>query len=59
MKVRKLYELINEYCTTLDDEILIYDSNGDELKLADIDADDGDILVELNKTLVQPEVDGE
>lgn len=57
MKVRKVYELLNRYSASLNDEILFYDSNGDELKLADIDADDGDIIVELNKTLVQPEVE--
>lgn len=45
MKVRKVYELINKYSTSLNDEILFYDSNGNEIKLADIDGDDGQIHV--------------
>ncbi len=57
MKVRKVYELINKYSTSLNDEILFYDSNGNEIKLADIDGDDGEIFVILNKNLVQPEVE--
>lgn len=45
MKVRRLYELINRYSRSLDDEILFSDSNDNELKLADIDGDDGQIYV--------------
>lgn len=45
MKVRRLYELINRYSRSLDDEISFYDSNDNELKLADIDGDDGQILI--------------
>lgn len=45
MKVRRLYELINRYSRSLDDEILFFDSNDNELKLADIDGDDGQIYV--------------
>lgn len=45
MKVRRLYELINRYSGSLNDEILFSDSNDNELKLADIDGDDGQILI--------------
>lgn len=36
---------MNDYSTSLNDEILFYDSNGNELKLADIDGDDGEISI--------------
>lgn len=45
MKVRRLYELINRYSRSLDDEILFSDSNDNELKLADIDGDDGQLYI--------------
>lgn len=45
MKVRRLYELINRYSRSLDDEISFYDSNDNELKLADIDGDDGQLYI--------------
>lgn len=57
MKVRKVYELLNKYSASFNDEILFYDSNGNEIKLAAIDGDDGEIIVVLNKTLMQPEVE--
>ena len=45
MKVRRFYELLNRYSTSLNDEIFIYDSNDNELELADIDGDDGEIVM--------------
>ena len=45
MKVRRFYELLNRYSTSLNDEILFYDSNDNELELADIDGDDGEIVM--------------
>lgn len=45
MKVRRLYELINRYSRSLNDEILFSDSNDNELKLADIDGDDGQLYI--------------
>lgn len=45
MKVRKLYELINNYITNLNAKIIFYDSNDNELELADIDGDDDIALV--------------
>lgn len=45
MKVKRFFELMNDYSTSLNDEILFYDSNGNELKLADIDGDDGEISI--------------
>lgn len=45
MKVRRLLELINGYSRSLDDEISIYDFDDNELKLADIDGDEGEIVM--------------
>lgn len=45
MKVKRFFELMNDYSTSLNDEILFYDSNGNELKLADIDGDEGEIVM--------------
>lgn len=45
MKVKRFFELMNDYSTSLNDEILFYDSNGNEVKLADIDGDDGEISI--------------
>lgn len=45
MKVKRLFELINGYSRSLNDEILFYDSNDNELKLADIDGDEGEIMM--------------
>lgn len=45
MKVKRLLELINGYSRSGNDEILIYDSNDNELELADIDGDDGEIVI--------------
>ena len=45
MKVKRFFELMNDYNTSLNDEILFYDSNGNELKLADIDGDDGETVI--------------
>ena len=45
MKVRRLYELMNDYSTSLNDEILFYDGDDNELEIADIDGDDGEVVV--------------
>lgn len=45
MKVKRFFELMNGYSTSLKDEILFYDSNDNELKLVDIDGDDGEIVI--------------
>lgn len=45
MRVGRLLELINGYSRSRNDEILIYDSNDNELELWDIDGDDGKIVV--------------
>lgn len=45
MRVGRLLELINGYSRSRNDEILIYDSNDNELELCDIDGDDGEIVV--------------
>lgn len=45
MKVRRLFELINGYSKSLNDEIFIYDSNDNELELFDIDGDEGEIVM--------------
>ena len=45
MKVERLFELINGYSRSLNDEILIYDSDDNELELFDIDGDNGEIVM--------------
>lgn len=45
MKVKRLFELINGYSKSLNDEIFIYDSNDNELELFDIDGDEGEIVM--------------
>lgn len=45
MKVRRFYELLNGYSTSLNDEIFIYDMNNNELELFDIDGDEGEIVM--------------
>lgn len=45
MKVRRLFELINGYSTSLNDEIFIYDMNDNKLELFDIDGDEGEIVM--------------
>lgn len=45
MKVRRFYELLNRYSTSLNDEIFMYDSNDNELELFDIDGDEGEIVM--------------
>lgn len=45
MKIGKLLELMYNYSTSLNDEILFYDSNDNELELADIDGDDREIVI--------------
>lgn len=45
MKIERLLELIYNYRKSLNDEILFYDSNDNELKLADIDGDEGEIMM--------------
>lgn len=56
MKVRKLYELINNYITNLNAKIIFYDSNDNELELADIDGDDDIVLVIFEKKSSATEV---
>ena len=57
MKVRRLYELLYGYSMSLDDEILFYDSGGDEVEVADIDGDDGYIIVTLEQKSSETEVE--
>ncbi|MDU3456652.1 MAG: hypothetical protein E7F47_01955 [Peptoniphilus harei] len=45
MKVRRFYELLNGYSTSLNDEIFIYDMNNNERELFDIDGDEGEIVM--------------
>lgn len=45
MKVKRFFELINGYSTSLNDEIFIYDMNDNELELFDIDGDEGEIVM--------------
>lgn len=45
MKVKRLFELINGYSKSLNDEIFIYDGNDNELELFDIDGDEGEIVM--------------
>ena len=45
MKIRRLYELLNGYSTSLNDEVCFYDMDDNELELADIDGDDGEIVI--------------
>lgn len=45
MKVKRLFELINGYSKSLNDEIFIYDSNDNELELFDIDGNEGEIVM--------------
>ena len=56
MKVGRLLELINGYSRSRNDEILIYDSNDNELELCDIDGDDGEIVVIFEQTSSAAEV---
>lgn len=59
MKVRRLYELINGYSTSLNDEIIFYDSNDNELKIVDIDGDDGELVVIFEQRSSATEVEDE
>lgn len=45
MKIERLLELLYNYNKSLNDKILFYDSNGNELKLADLDGDEGEIVM--------------
>lgn len=45
MKIGKLLELMYNHSQSLNDEILFYDSNGNELDLVDMDGDDGEIVM--------------
>ena len=56
MRVGRLLELINGYSGSRNDEILIYDSNDNELELCDIDGDDGEIVVIFEQKSSEAEV---
>lgn len=45
MKVGRLLELINGYSRSLNDEILFYDSDNNELELFDTEGHKGEIIV--------------
>lgn len=45
MKIERLLELMYNYSKSLNDKILFYDGYGSELKLVDIDGDDGEIVM--------------
>lgn len=57
MKVKRFFELMNDYSTSLNDEILFYNSNDNELELVDIDGDDGQILIVFEKKSSATEVE--
>lgn len=45
MKIERLLELMYNYSKNLNDKILFYDGNGNELALCDIDGDEGEIVM--------------
>lgn len=45
MKIGKLLELMYRYSQSLDDEILLYDSDNNELELFDMEGNKGEIII--------------
>lgn len=57
MKVRVLYELLERYSVSLNDEILFYDRNDNKLEMNDIDGDDGVVVVVFEQKSNSTEVE--
>lgn len=55
MKIGKLLELMYNYSQSLTDEILFYDSNGNELTVVDMDGDDGEVVITFEQKIDKTE----
>lgn len=52
MKIERLLELLYNYSQSLNDEIVIYDSDNNELELFDIERYKGKIVIVFKKTSI-------